>query len=653
MTDSKGLPTAARDAIEQREDIFARRTRYREQGTRYCTSIHERAQKHQEYAGYQQWPEHLKRRAAQRNIPMLVLDQIGPFVGTMTGKMQTERLAPKIVGEGDVAYPAEALGAWVTRMRESYRAELVERQAFRDLWIAGAAAVGFQTIIRGSRVPRITARVIPIWELLWDPDVRQQNFLDRAWHAHGRYCDATQFRDRFGVSGIQFEELYEKAGGDDGSDSWPTDVRNSFKRDSDEVFIWTLEWRDVEPMVEIDLPADMDAKVVEMITGSRGRITLLDALRALSSPYAMPYDPQAEKSPLPWQLSKDEWLSFSTNWRELRGTPFDAFLELERDVYMDAVMAADEIIREPAPRPQNSWGIHFMTDELIAMPTGYEPIPWLTGEIDRQNIRNAAISGEMETAGTAPKNLLMHKPGAFPQIQTVEDDLGRPGARVEVTDLNAYKFESQPPYQGYRQIMDLAGSLSREVTLDPYSTGQVDDLRRTAYRSVQLVTQSANSKHSGRFSGLSLFREETTRMLLRTAVADFEVDDVRRVIGASRAATLNPDKRSWIEAERHGVTVDESPYTVSELDELFKQLFVEQGGAMRWLVGSQYDPGLAVMAELIGNLTGIPLAARQLWRNELLKRQEQQEQMERQQQEQAQAAQAQAMAGEQPPPEGQ
>lgn len=599
------------------EGVVERIRRYRKDGYTLCTQVHDIAREMQRYAGRQQWPEHVARWAKSQGIPALVADDIGVLVSTMVGKQSMERLEPKILAEGDVLPgEAEAFSAFVKRVRELYKIEFHERAGFRHLWIQGLAALKFSVRYRNSRIPQIVVELLPIWETMWDPKAREQCLLDTSWRSTGRWTDATEFRR---MHGLEEDFVSVHKSGEGQSADWPTDVRNSFKSNTDEVFVWTVEWRDVEPLVEIDLPLSMDQAALQLVNNG---LSMGEALQQVTeSTELLQVNPSEPKSQLPWQLSEEEWERFSSQWEVHRRMPFSDYWQGERDVYYDAVVVGDYVVKEPRRIPENGFTIHFMGDDMVASPEGWYPLSFVADLRDRQDFKNMSISGAIETTAKAPKGAFWHQPNAISDIGDFHANIGRPGSTHETSGPPGETWGTieGKMFDGYIKLLEVAKEFQTEVTLDPYSTANVDDLRRVASAAVAQVTNNASQKHSGRFAALRVFREETTRHLIKICIAHFELADLVRLIGPTLANRLmDPetgmvDKRRWAEAVRFGVTVEESPYTAAEGDAIFYQLFVDQGGMISRFLNTPYDPGPGVMAEILKRVSSLPLAARQKW----------------------------------------
>lgn len=618
------MPITDRQHYDEREpDTFEgvrnRIVRMREDSQSLCQEYHVIAQEMQKYAALQQWPDEVRKEALARGIPPLAYDEIGPFVNTMVGKQSMERLEPKIIAEGDISKgDAQAFEAFVRKIRELSRVELQETQAFRGLWIQGVSCVGIHVQYRNSRFPKVLVERVPISEMLWDVKARDQNFLDRLGHCRGRWLSAAEIRVLYGVE--VFEDLGKIETVPESVETWPTDVRNVWKNIGNEVFVWEVEWRDVEPMFEIDLPVSLDQAVAGLTADG---VSLMDAMaNMIFGVDQLPYDPAEEVAPLPWQLSGREWAEFNEKWSASgRAGEFSRFFEGERDVYFNAVLAGDKFIRKPQRIPENGWTYHFMTDDLVEQSDGFWPISYVRQLKDRQDFINISVTGMLETAMNAPKDAIWAKPGAYRDIERLQNDIARPGAVLEIDGKMGedWGILSSNKWQPYEDLMRIGMEFSEKVTLDPYSTGSVDDLRRVASKAVAQVVENAAGKHSGRFRALRLFREETTRHLIRIAVAHFESKDLFRLLGSEAVESLSPDKRQWQETERFGVMVEETPYTASVRDAMFLQLWVDQGGIMNAFRGTPLEPPPEVFAQTIKGTTFLPVAAKELWSQHLEK----------------------------------
>lgn len=606
------------------EGVLDRVDRMVRESQSLCGQVHTKAQHNAEYDAGKHYPRDVKRYAERERIPLLVVDKIAPFIDIMVSRASEQKFRPTLNATFDEELEiTDPLDKAIAKLRKISGAERAIMAAFRDMWIGGAGVVQIFTYRRNSRVTQVGYKARPIWEVIWDVSTQEQNYTDTAYRNHGKWYTREQIEQRYGKLEENWMTLMKEGGGGGGAGGktggWPLSIRNSYRGTStvDELFAVHSEWVEIETYYEIDLDVSMDQMVVSLINDSRNPVAQQEAIltAVVESAKGRGFNPQItpeEPAKYPWKLTPAEFKEFQRQWDTVNDKPFRNFLKLERDQYYFADTIGRKVFKK-GKIPENDWSIFFLTDVLIRQPAGYRPRCFLTGEVDRQDTQNKALSRMIEQIVSAPSGVYTKRTN-MEDLQTQLHDLARPKKIKFITEPDAMKEFASPNVEAYEKVYNIADKLSSETAIDPYSAGAAPDLRRIASRvqSSQIAAQAA--KHTSRFDALRIFHLQEGKNLMRKFIAHFALEDIMRLIG-SKATTLPADRRAWDAILELGADVDEKLMTPQEELEQWKNVWVDQGG---WLAGlpPEYIPEPRVMASMLP--TGLmPPEAMTLYKQQL------------------------------------
>lgn len=628
--------------------------------------VHDRAKENWDFASPtgDQWAKRDRDDLEKSRRPVARIDDVGPVVKSVAGREVTSRYQPKVYP------PTEEDAGWADLVNEAVRYvrakghfEHEESDAFHDLQIQATAWMHLRTDVRKGRVPETVCEPVPIWEMSWDTRSRRTNLADREWHARTRWLDFDTAKRRWPSAEEKLDELKSMSdqgdgeltfAGDDEKSSRRVDAyvdareseRPDYRERTNELRVTEFEWREVEAYVEIEIltegayqtfaelfpelietplelqpPPPDPMQIVEMLTqesqGQMPQHMMRQQVEATMESYWQSVAPKGKAL----ELSTEDFDEFAEAYEERTLEPFDDYLDLERDVYRYAILSGRHVLAH-GRRKEEDWTYHCMAgwphkkkDETIrytCVDVMKDPQRWV----------NRFYSLQIELLATAPKNPLLYKTGTFVKSSgEVRAELSRPNAALEVANLdgvNVLKTSNGIPQVD--SMFEFAKSrVPGSLGLNPYSLGQVTDLRRTAASSVQSVTQSASSILSQIFDSLRLYRIKSTRLILRKIVAYWEPEDLERVVGPKLAQHMRP-KEEWNDLLDYDVRIDEVPATPTQKLEVWESLM--QTGFLQQAMATPYAPPPEIFVGLFPHLSE---SDKELWLN-TIKQQQQAEQ---------------------------
>lgn len=659
--DDDGYPAELIKRSDSEESILKRWRRFRSQAASHVSEVHERAEENWDFASAtgDQWDREDRNSLEKDRRPVSRIDDVGPVVKSIAGREVTSRYQPKVYPPTDEdAGPTDAWNEVVRHERARGRWEHEESDAFHDLQIQAYSWIHYQTQVRNGRLPHTSAEPVPLWEMSWDPRSRRPNLQDREWHCRRRWIDVDVAARRWPKAKEKIEEI-KASDRSEGPVTFDGDSHESsrrafayenateepspsFKTRTNEIRVDELEWKESEAYREIEIldfqayavfaelfprlvevppellqePTEEDAMMVlaeQFPDGQAPPEMLEDVLAQMTEQFWAQHSPEPEAL----ELSVSDFDRFADRYAEVVGRPFDDYLELERDVYRFAILSGHHVL-DHGRRPEEYWTYlvmvgwpHKKKDETLR----YGPVDVMK---DPQKWVNRFYSLQIELLATAPKNPILAGPSAFDNPGEVRAQLSRPNAVIETRDPTAVTVlktsSGMPEVDG---MFEFAKSrVSGSLGLNPYSLGQVTDLKRTAASSVQSVTQSASTILSQMFDALRLHRIESTQLLLRKMKAYWTEEDVARVVGP-KLAQMVPPKREWGQALDYDVRIDEVPATPTQKMEVWESLM--QTGFLQQALATPYAPPPEIFVGLFPHLSE---ADKELWLNTIKQQQE-------------------------------
>jgi len=564
------------------------------------------------YAGGHQWPEEIATWREDQERPALVVNKTEVAIDSFTGRLQTERFQARVAPENYEEPIAGPLDQYCMEQRRRSGGEWNTEDTFRDMWIG---SIGCQRITPYQDGPFLMERrdTIPAWEMGWDGKTRKQNFTDRRGHVHARYITAYEFRRLFGDETKGFFEVWNATGGASETPSWPLSIEETYLTEQEMVLLYTHEWRDTEPCIYLRLPASLDDAVVQGI-GDQPHDE--DLVLQVVAQTLVQFGPQLSqlvqepKAKMGWTFTVADFKALEQVYLKVAGEPPPPqwYQRLSRERYYRANMVGNQLVGQAELIPEQRFTYLFMTDNMVKDPDrGHRPRSYIASKRDEQDAMNRALSGLMDGAGRSIKNVLFYITGLLKNPAQAQEQLTQDGGMVEcqmnpVRGQN-YDILQTKPSPIYMEVFQILEKIWNEEVLSTYEQGGVQDLRRTSFKALSSVTQNARGKQGSRYRAYSIALAEEVELQVYQAHAYYSYEEMLDIVGpgfttADGQPILPLDRRLWLHALRRQVAIKESPYTVSERDELFAKL--NETGFWQSLVQMLPPPyNLRLLAELV------------------------------------------------------
>lgn len=540
------------DDDESLSDMFARRRR---EGAEFWASEWDEYAKLQRYANQQQWPARRgpansasanvntggNNDSAQRS-PRLVFDRTSVIVQTASGK--------QIIGRFDRGYlprntssqrRAEIMSSLDRAFMQATDDEQVTSAAFKDgPIIQGSSCVRWELDTLNEKGGGIIKRHLPMWQVMVDPNAREINFSDRAWHRYGEWWPQSEVKARW-------PDKYDEIVSSIGATSWaPEEVSESsrvpwagmagnrpftgqYYPNGQTLWIEFEEWREVTTTYVASVPADEMSSYNDAMTAA--------AQRGDSDP-----DPFVEREFSTWAEVRA--------WKDERQATFGEdvpkeFIAPRRQlVYKYAYLCGDTTL-ETDDSKTNYWTIQFMTGFRFPQPTKTVFRSLLSRLVDPQKFINVMMSMLLRSLQISPKGLLFIEEGWFGASSDEARDMWSAPGGILTLKRGAltgggppgYKWESggSSPYTGIVEslLTFYKDALPEIAGFNPGALGQLGgDLRRISGEVIRQVTDAAMTSNAEPFDSVRLYSREGGRILLSFLRAGFfTIDQLVRIVG--------------------------------------------------------------------------------------------------------------------------
>jgi hypothetical protein len=521
---------------------------HREVGTQAWKPEWEEFTKLQKFVGGDQWPDMDKRRmdgadgqgtAAQPRAPRLSVNEIAPVLQTFSGREMMQRFERGYVSRN----PGKAReGEIMTQVDRAFMqaadAEQVVSAAFKDgPGIQGVSAVRWELDDLNERGGGIVITDLPMWQVMADPEARQVNLSDRAWHRYGQWWSQKRVRERWPD---KFEEIQKSVGG--GNPWVPTDMTDSSRipwagmagnKPMDVYYprgktLWIEyeEWKDVTTYWEVGVPADPSQTYSDAIAAS---MNMQDGDQD-------PFTTQTVENAAELKALKDQ---HSATFGEDIPKPY--INRKQRIAYKYAYVCGDTIL-ETDDVPTGCWTIQFLTGFRFPQPKRTRWTSLVSRLVDPQKWINVFLSALVRNIQISPKGLLFVEDGFFKNRNEAMSTWASPGGLITVGrgklsgSLPGYKFESGGTQPYAAMVTDMMSfyreAVPRLAGFNPGALGQLGgDLRRISGQVVKQVQDAAMTANAEPFDALRHFRREGGKIFLAFLRTFYNPEDIVRIVG--------------------------------------------------------------------------------------------------------------------------
>lgn len=532
---------------------------------------------HEFYAG-KQWASEDKRSLEAEQRPALVFNAVAPVINAVSGSEITNRYEPKFLPRtvSDEGFN-DRMSEIVRWQRQQTDAGFEDSYAFRDAVIAGIGCCEFYYDYRESEWGRLVVERVPMQEITWDPGAKKGGLTDRRWSIRGKWIAEDEFEAMWGtdaldaVRGAQTDREVQFSGASEIHDQTASNLYQSDVKPYDpkagRVAVFDFQYRQVEEYYI----------VVNLETGERRYVSAEDRKLIQEQMDALP----EEERP---QLTE---------------------IRMPKNVYYRAWIAGDRVLEHLKPRVQN-FTYQFVTGFQEQKEDSVQWFGLMRSMIDPQRWSNKMLSQIVHTVATNPKGAILTEEGVFENPAQARQEWAKPNAILETRMKALSKKEVQIIHGQYpssmERIMEIAmEAIPRVSGVNPYMSGQVDDLRRTAQSAVQLVQRQGMVILSGLFDSLSRYRRECGRLHLDFIDAYLEEGTIVRVTADPLDPAGEPVAfdRSWIEQVEFDVVVDEAPVSPTASMDFWQTLMQTDA------FGTLFEAGLLspdIVADIMPNV---------------------------------------------------
>lgn len=541
------------------------------------------------YAG-KQWLDDATRRLNRSERPALTFNQTNPIINTVGGSEITARYEtryrPQTLDDTD----------WSSMLTETARsvrarcdAASEESAAFRDMAICGLGWTEHSFDPFDGKNGKIKVDRVPVFEMLWESTARRANLEDADWVMRGKWITEATFEALWG------KEMLEKvkSSGEampapgDGSSGKPHDQtraelylsNNSIYYDAKRrrVPVWDFQQRKVQKrwLVEVYSP---EGEVVEELT-----------------------------------LNPDEYRRFEESMFD---APPGSWIGVpqERYVYIRSMIGGGQVLESAESEIQN-FTYKAMTGMMHQKADGTVEFFGLMKQMrDPQSWVNKMLSNLISIVSTNPKGAVVAEKGVFANIEQARTEWGKPNPILEANPgmLQTKRIQivhGKHPSSIERIMQIAADFLPQLAGVGPYTTGTVDDLRRTAGSAVSQVQRQGQVTMSVLFDALRRYRKETGAGGLMLQFIEKFIPDgtIIRLTQDAEAGQLAGQaisfEKRWLDVE-YDIVVDESPVTPTQSVEFWNGLV--QGGGLEIL----FQTGLLTPDILAEIMPGVPTTVR-------------------------------------------
>lgn len=539
---------------DNESDVLKRfKVAYKE-GTNDHSDFYTEARRAFDFDGGEQWDDTDLENLKSQLRPGLTFNQVTPIINVVSGSEITNRYEtkylPRTVDDADLNDRLTELSRYI---RQGCDAESEESSAFRDCVTAGLGAVEVYFDPLYGADGRIVIERVPIFQLRWDSSARKVNLEDRENQLRGKLVSGYYFKQAYG------QDAYEEVKAT-GKERW-LELGRSQPHDQ------TL--------------ADLYANGQAHYDGKKDEVLLFDFQERRVEPrfFGVTIDPRTGQ---PLQQYKDlSRAQFDELRQELDDGEY-SFIKHDNYVYYRSLIGGEVVLEEGRSEIQD-YTIKFMTGFLHQKDGGnkIQHFGLMRGLFDPQSWVNKMLSNIVYITSTNPKGAILGEKGAFEDAQKARKDWPKPNAFIELTPRALEKgkikiVEGKYPASMERILNICLEMMPRVSGVNPFMSGQVDDLRRTAFSAVSSIQRQGMVSLSPLFDALRRYRKAQGIGGLLPKFIDKYMEEgtkVRITEGPedTRGQVLEYD-RSWLYDMEFDVVVDEAPSSTDSNTEFWSAL---------------------------------------------------------------------------------
>lgn len=541
--------------------------------------FHQRAEKDFRFYASEQWNRDDLSKLREECRPALTFNQVTVLVNAVSGAEVSNRFEPRYQAR---TYDDESKASVRNELLRYYRSQCEagheESNAFRDAIICGVGCT--ETYMDYSEYSDgiVSTVRIPVFEVVWDPGAKKQNFDDALFMMRAKWIPKDTYHRMFpGAPELSSYSAGDSRSSFEGPSAHPINTRENWMYRSGgqvwdprrkRVLVIEHQYFDYEPSYVFDGPPPPG---MESLSTEKFDKDGVERLR---------------------ELAVSRGLSEKIRLREE-----------DTKVFKRQFWAGPELLNEE-PNPINDFTYQFITglEDQSEETTQYFGIMKLAR--DPQMWANKFLSGIIEIIGRGPKGNLLFETGVFENPDQARRMWSSPGGvtQVRAGSLERKQLHVVPPMtlpSAYSDMMEYAAGFTTKATgINPYFSGDVSDLRRTAASSVQAIQRQGLTTLSPFFDSLKRYRKTIARRHLKWFEKHTPEGLSFRVVSPyeQRYVTFVKDRDS----AQYDIVVDEVPTSQTNQMELWQTL-TEQG-----LLAKLMELGFQPPQSLVDIIPGMP-----------------------------------------------
>jgi hypothetical protein len=549
MADSSTFLTRL-DDNESSTDMHLRRRR---EGVDAWRTIWDDSTRYQKFANGEQWPELAREHQGDpnRKAARLVIDEINVILQTFSGRQIMNRFERTYEPRSpDAARDAEIMTAIDKAFMHACDAEQVESAAFKDgPGIQGVSCMRWELDTYKERGGGVIVKDLPIWQVMADPEARDVNLNDRAWHAYGKWYPQLEVKARW-------PKGYDAVRAHIGGTSWSASEAGKSSRipwtgmegnqplqpyypKGRTLWVEYVEWRELQTVYEVAVPADPALSYAQALAPPE---PVLDEATGQPGEQPAPADPLTTQ-----EFTTSELTALRTSHRATfaEEIPPEYIAEHRKLVYKYAYLCGDTTLEE-GDVPTGYWTIQFLTGFRFPLA---DKVTWkslVSRLVDPQRWVNVMLSALIRNLQINPKGQLFVEDGFFKNYNEAMASWASPGGVIKVNrgaisgGRKGYEWVGgvASPYQHMVEALMsfYRDAIPRLAGFNPGALGQLgSDLRRISGEVVRQVQDSAMTSNAEVFDAKRHSSREGGRIFLSFLRTFFDVGDVIRIVGEDMA----------------------------------------------------------------------------------------------------------------------
>jgi len=498
----------------------------------------EEAAKAFDYYGGDQWEEKDRAFLASQERPSLTFNQTNSIVNAVSGSEITNRFETKYLPRTLEDSEFNDMLTEVSRyIRQTCDAESEESSAFRDCVICGMGwtETSFDPFV--GKTGQIKIEKVPVFEMLWDGHAKKANLSDAEWIMRGKWLSEDVFERIWG--GERLEEVKSAVEGH----NMPPSGSEPHNQSVADLYIQNQVYYD----------------------GKKGRVPVWDFQeKQLTAKYLVRIYDKDGSTVAEEELTPSEYTRFK------EGRNPDSYLgqRFETYTYYRSFIGGGVVLEE-AESEINDFTFKSLTGFNHQKDGSTQQFFGLMRQMfDPQSWVNKMLSQLVYIIATNPKGAVITEEGIFKNVEQARIEWGKPNAFIEarhkaLQDKAIQIVNGKYPSSIERFMQICMEFLPQLAGVNPYLTGQVDDLKRTAGAAVTSIQRQGLITLSVLFDSLRRYRKSPGIGGLLPKFIERYMED-----GTLVRITQNPNDQTgevveyssdWVNKMEFDVVVDEAP----------------------------------------------------------------------------------------------